>query len=142
MDQEAYVAELPTLPADSRFPELQRGRGKLVWSLCCRLDLAAFAARLSQVTLASLCADDITLYNLCVAAAKSTLYKMCFTKVNVARAQIVVYTNASSASNRDLSSQSGFCIFLRDRDTKSACLLDGGSKKCARITKSVLGAEL
>src|SRR6266480_3773063 len=54
--------------------------------------------------------------------------------------QLIIFTDASFANNKDLSSQISFIIVLADRN--QANILHWSSIKCKRITRSVLAAEL
>ena len=53
----------------------------------------------------------------------------------------MVFTDASFANNKDLSSQIGYVLALAD-DTGSANILHWSSTKCKRVTRSVLASEL
>ena len=52
------------------------------------------------------------------------------------------YSEASFASNRDLSSQIGFMVLLTDDSHRCHILVHWSSKKCARVTRSILGIKL
>jgi hypothetical protein len=54
---------------------------------------------------------------------------------------LLVFTDASFANNKDLSSQIGFVIILTDRN-QSANILHWSLIKCKRVTRSVLASEL
>jgi hypothetical protein len=54
---------------------------------------------------------------------------------------LLVFTDASFANNKDLSSQIGFVIVLIDQN-QSANILHWSSIKCKRVTRSVLASEL
>ena len=54
---------------------------------------------------------------------------------------LLVFTDASFANNKDLSSQIGFIIVLMDRN-QSANILHWSSIKCKRVTRSVLASKL
>jgi hypothetical protein len=56
-------------------------------------------------------------------------------------AHLRVYANASFANNPDLSSQIGYTVFLTDKHGR-ANLIAWSSRKCRRVTRSVLAAEL
>ena len=56
------------------------------------------------------------------------------------RLQLVVFTDAAFANNRDGSSQIGFVLVLTDG--KLADIVHWSSVKCRRITRSILAAEL
>jgi hypothetical protein len=55
--------------------------------------------------------------------------------------QLVVFTDASFANNKDLSLQIGYVIVLADA-TKKANIIHWSSIKCKRVTRSVLALEL
>ena len=54
---------------------------------------------------------------------------------------LLVFTDASFANNKDLSSQIGFVIVFTDRN-QSVNVLHWSSIKCKRVTRSVLASEL
>jgi hypothetical protein len=106
-----------------------------------RYDLAANVARLAQITESNFSADDVLLLNRTIREAQQNPCVLRMSAVDLDAAKLIVFCDASFASNRDLTSQLGFLIFLRD-DAGNICFLDGGSKKCDRVTRSVMGAEL
>ena len=55
--------------------------------------------------------------------------------------QLIVFTDASFANNKDLSSQIGYVIVLVDA-ANSANVIHWSSTKCKRVTRSVLASEL
>jgi hypothetical protein len=73
--------------------------------------------------------------------AKQQPCRLTMSKIYLSTAKLVVYCDASFATNWDLTSQIGFIIFLRDSFGK-ICLLDGASKKCDRVTRSIMSSEL
>jgi Reverse transcriptase (RNA-dependent DNA polymerase) len=139
--QRQYTKELEEIPRTSPFSTFQSARGKLQWLMQTRFDLAANVAKISQITEATYDLDGILLLNKTIREARQNPCVLKMSKVCLETAQLIVYCDASFASNRDLTSQLGFLIFLRD-DAGHVCLLDGGSKKCDRVTRSVMGAEL
>jgi hypothetical protein len=64
-----------------------------------------------------------------------------FVKLDVNTLQLLVFTDASFANNKDLSSQIGHVIVLADA-TKRANIVHWSSVKCKRVTRSVLASEL
>ena len=54
--------------------------------------------------------------------------------------QLLVFTNASFANNKDLSSQIGYILVLADGT--NANIIHWSSTKCKRVTRSVLASEL
>jgi hypothetical protein len=55
--------------------------------------------------------------------------------------QLLVFTDASFANNKDLSSQIGYILTIADR-TGNANILHWSSIKCKRVTRSILASEL
>jgi hypothetical protein len=55
--------------------------------------------------------------------------------------RLIVFTDASFANNRDLSSQIGYVLVLVD-GTRHANIIHWSSTKCKRVTRSVLASEL
>ena len=64
-----------------------------------------------------------------------------FVPLDMSSLSLLVFTDASFANNKDLSSQIGFVIVLTDRN-QSANVLHWSSIKCKRVTRSVLASEL
>jgi hypothetical protein len=64
-----------------------------------------------------------------------------FVPLDLNSLSVMVFTDASFANNRDLSSQIGFVIVLTDRN-QDANILHWSSIKCKRVTRSVLASEL
>jgi hypothetical protein len=64
-----------------------------------------------------------------------------FVKLDINTLQLLVFTDASFANNKDLSSQIGYVIVLSDA-TKKANIVHWSSVKCKRVTRSVLASEL
>jgi hypothetical protein len=64
-----------------------------------------------------------------------------FVPLDMNSLSLLVFTDASFANNKDLSSQIGFVIVLTDRN-QSANILHWSSIKCKRVTRSVLASEL
>jgi hypothetical protein len=61
-------------------------------------------------------------------------------KLNRESIQLLVFTDASFANNKDLSSQIGYILVLADGT--NANILHWSSTKCKRVTRSVLASEL
>lgn len=64
-----------------------------------------------------------------------------FQKMDMSTTELRVYTDASFANNRDLSSQLGWCIYAMDAAGRCN-LLHWSSRKCRRVFKSTFAAEL
>jgi hypothetical protein len=64
-----------------------------------------------------------------------------FVKLDINSIQLLIFTDASFANNKDLSSQIGYVIVMTDA-TKKANIIHWSSIKCKRVTRSVLASEL
>ena len=64
-----------------------------------------------------------------------------FVKLNINTLQLLAFTDASFANNKDLSSQIGYVLVLSDASNK-ANIIHWSSIKCKRVTRSVLASEL
>jgi hypothetical protein len=62
-------------------------------------------------------------------------------KLDLKTLRLFVFTDASFANNKDLSSQIGYVIVLAD-DKDNANVIHWSSTKCKRVTRSVLASEL
>jgi hypothetical protein len=72
---------------------------------------------------------------------KTAKKNLIFCKLDVKSLHIVFYSDASFASRLDLSSQIGGIILLKDKHGNTH-VLHRFSKKCPRVTGSVLAAEI
>src|SRR5271169_5867747 len=64
-----------------------------------------------------------------------------FVPLDINSLNLMIFTDASFANNKDLSSQIGHVIVLTDCN-QSANIIHWSSIKCKRITQSVLASEL
>ena len=64
-----------------------------------------------------------------------------FVELDKSTLQLLTFTDASFANNKDLSSQIGYVVVLADAEGK-ANILHWSSIKCKRVTRSVLASEL
>ena len=64
-----------------------------------------------------------------------------FVKLDINTLQLLVFTDASFANNKDLSLQIGYVLVLADASNK-ANIVHWSSIKCKRVTRSVLASEL
>jgi len=61
--------------------------------------------------------------------------------LDITTLQLLAFTDASFANNKDLSSQIGYVLVLADA-TNKANIIHWSSTKCKRVTRSVLASEL
>jgi hypothetical protein len=117
----------------------QRARGAYIASVCqpeASFDLS-FAAQVINPG-----KDDATTLNKRLDwQIKNSSRGLKFVKLDINTLQLVAFTDASFANNKDLSSQIGYVIILTDA-TKRANIVHWSSTKCKRVTRSVLASEL
>jgi hypothetical protein len=117
----------------------QRARGAYVASVCqpesaYDLSVAAQAVDPSE--------NDVRDLNRRVQWQKENAARgLRFVKLDKHSLQLMVFTDASFANNRDLSSQMGYVLVLAD-GANQANILHWSSTKCKRVTRSVLASEL
>jgi hypothetical protein len=117
----------------------QRARGAYIATVCqpeAAFDLA-FAAQTTDPQ-----KDDIKLLNKRIQWQMDNLTRgLTFIPLDVHSLNLIVFTDASFANNKDFSSQIGFVIVLTDRN-RTANIIHWSSIKCKRVTRSVLASEL
>jgi hypothetical protein len=117
----------------------QRARGAYISSVCqpeAAFDLSV-AAQATDIT-----ADDMKALNRRIQwQIENASRGIRFAKLDKNTLQILVFSDASFANNRDLSSQMGYIIVLAD-STNTANIIHWSSTKCRRVTRSVLASEL
>jgi hypothetical protein len=143
--QEAYVENLSNIKAHlhNDIASVHTARGKVSWIATWTRPDAAFAmGRLSQITPeninsgATKSCNDLNDY-----LKKTVKRNIIFCKLDVKSLHVVFYSDASFAVNLDLSSQIGDIVLLKDKHG-NAHVLHWFSKKCPRVTGSVLAAEI
>lgn len=141
MTQPVHISKLQKLPlgATAKDYVTQRARGAYIASVC-RPDLAFGFAYCAQTT--NPMNEDIQYLNSLIEKAKATPDKgLTFVSLDRTSLRIIVFADASFATNRDLSSQLGFVTTLADKQNK-ANIIHYHSVKARRVTRSVLAAEL
>jgi hypothetical protein len=145
ISQEAYIENLSNIKADLRndIAFVRTARGKVSWiATWTRPDAAFTMGRLSQITPeninsgATKSCSDLNDY-----LKKTVKRNLIFCKLDVKSLHVVFYSDASFAGNLDLSSQIGGIILLKDKNG-NVHVLHWFSKKCPRVTGSVLAAEI
>lgn len=117
----------------------QRARGAYIASVC-QPESAFDLASAAQVTNPK--EEDVKTLNTRLQwQINNKLRGLRFIHLNIDTLRLVVFTDASFANNRDLSSQIGFVITLAD-DSNKANIIHWSSLKCKRVTRSILASEL
>jgi hypothetical protein len=117
----------------------QRARGAYIASVCqpeAAFDLSV-AAQAKEPTETDIKALNTRIQWQIQNAARG----LTFTKLDKNSLQLLVFTDASFANNKDLSSQIGYVLVLADGSGKGN-ILHWSSVKCKRVTRSVLASEL
>lgn len=140
--QKAYIERIKPLPPESGFDVLRSARAQISWLIHTRPDICCAINKLAQVTQDSFDASHIKSFNKLVRHVKKTKSQgLKMQKLDYDSLHIRAYSDASFATNADLTSQLGFIIVMSDASHKSN-VLDFNSYKSKRATRSVLGAEI
>ncbi len=140
--QKSYIERLITLELDADYFSLRSVRAQLTWMIHTRPEICVGVNKLSQITEETFSLDSIKEYNKVVKYLKKTASQgILLQKLDPNSLHLRVYSDASFASNLDLSSQLGFIVLLCDRNLK-ANILHFASYKSKRVTRSVLGSEI
>ena len=116
-------------------------RGKLSYAASLtRPDISFATAALSQVTEPIFNDKHFNLLNKTVKKL-NTLNGIIFKPLDLSSLYIAGYADASFANNYDISAQLGSVIVLKDK-YDNATIIQYGSWKCRRVTRSVFGAEI
>jgi hypothetical protein len=117
----------------------QRARGAYIATVCqpeSAFDLS-FAAQVTDPQL-----DNIKFLNKRIQwQIDNPMRGLTFVALDLDSLNLMIFTDASFANNKDLSSQIGFVIALTDKN-RTANILHWSSIKCKRVTRSVLASEL
>jgi hypothetical protein len=117
----------------------QRARGAYIASVC--QPEAAYDLSVASQTVEPT-EQDITALNKRIQwQLENAARGLCFVKLEKESLQLMVFTDASFANNKDLSSQIGYILVLADGSGR-ANILHWSSTKCKRVTRSVLASEL
>jgi hypothetical protein len=145
ISQEAYIENLSNIKADlhNNIASAPTARGKVSWIATRTRPDAAFAmGKLSQITPENINSEATKSCNdLNDSLKKAVKRNPIFCKLDVTSPHVVFYSDASFAGNLDLSSQIGGIILLKVKHG-NAHVLHWFSKKCPRVTGSVLAAEI
>lgn len=146
IDQKSYISKkpLPELTLTSTFKEFASARMRVAWLSHTRLDCLYDINQLAQVT-----AEVFNEYKSEVVEQYSKLVEMIRTedlpikvpKLNIETLRLIGFSDASFGSNRDLSSQLGYVVFLGD-DSSNVVPIIFKSYKARRVTKSPMSAEV
>ena len=126
--QKDYVSKIeemqhsPTLSTKALYQNFRRIRGKLAYlESCTRLDLCYNVAYLSQFTEININESDVAFLISCVRKAQrgSSMKSL---KLDLASLHCAGYADAGFANNKDLSSQLGFLVVLKDKFDKCAII--------------------
>ena len=103
-------------------------------------DLSFCSAHLSHISPENITTDDCKFLNSSVRKAKIHRH-IVLPKLEVESIYIAGYAVAGFANNRDLTSQLGFIVLLKDKHDNAA-IFNYGSWKCRCVTRSVSGFEV
>lgn len=143
--QSIYIDNINIFPVDGTFERFRSLRAEVTWVTHCRPDICCATVRAAQAITELAHGVDksyVTLLNSAIIKLKSDLsLTLKYERLNEDSLQLRVYTDASFGTNRDYSTQLGYIVMLCDKYNK-AHMLDFESRKCKRITRSVMGGEV
>lgn len=117
----------------------QRARGAYVASVC--QPEASFDLSFAAQTVDPQDSDIKALNNRLRWQIENKTRGLKYVKLDENTLRLVIFSDASFANNKDLTSQIGYVIVLADGNNK-ANILHWSSVKCKRVTRSVLASEL
>jgi hypothetical protein len=142
--QQSYVLRLASLSQSASYAMFRSQRMRLAWMLQTRPDISLSVALASQVTDVEFEADShgaIRDLNSTLEFLRSTAeVGITYVPMDMETLKLVVYADASYASNADLTSQIGHIALLMDA-SNNAVPLSYRSCKSKRATRSVVAAE-
>lgn len=145
ISQSNYISNLKLLQLSSTFSQFRSFRATLSWLTHTRPDISFPVNQFAQRTeseWAEIHLDLIKQYNKTVKYILGTCHqKLVYLKLNLPSVHLRVYSDASFAGNRDLTSQLGFIILLCDVNNRCH-ILDYGSKKSTRVVRSIMAGEM
>jgi hypothetical protein len=139
ISQDKQIKQIELLQKDFTKSQYVKERARAAYVATVSQPQAAFelsyAAQITEPTY-----DDVQYLNRCLQwQMKGSGLR--FVKLDEKTLRIVTFTDASFANNKDHSSQIGYVIVLADADN-NANVIHWQSKKCKRVTRSVLASEL
>jgi hypothetical protein len=140
MNEYTNKLELPQLQSWKNFASFC---AKMAWLVYVRPDICAQAAKLAQITESQFILNPIECFlslGKCLNSLKAWVYRLYYPKLDLDTLFIRVYADASFGTNRDGSSQLGYCIVLMDK-TGRFSLVKYRSGKFYRVTHSAMAAE-
>jgi hypothetical protein len=145
ISQEAYLENLSNINAHlhNDIASVRTARGKVSWiASWTRPDLAFAMGRLSQIIPKNINSEATKSSNDLHGYLQKTMTRnLIFCKLDFKSLHGVFYSDESFAGNLDMSSQIGGIILLKYKHG-NAYVLHRFSKKCPRVTGSVLAAEI
>lgn len=142
--QQPYLSNLEKLDTTATFTNFRSMRMKLAWLSHTRPDCLFEISRLAQITEKAYTdnpAKQLKLLNNATTYATSNPINISFPQLDKRSLQLLGYSDASFASNHDLSSQLGYIILLSD-NTDKVIPIAFKSYKAKRICRSAMAAEV
>ncbi len=142
--QKRYIQKITELSHDATYADFRSLRAKLAWTNNSRPDISCSVALLTQVTEDVFNTDRSTYVKKINAIVKHLKTNpdvtLKYPKLDKESLQLTVYSDASFATNKDLSSQLGYFIFISDKNNLCQPIY-WTSYKAKRVNRSVLGSE-
>ena len=144
IDKHSYVKGILPLRLDARFSDFTSLRMKLAWLTHTRRDCSYEVSQMAQVTRERFDLEPSKVIKNCNRMVKHVrMHRLLIQvpKLDISSLRIVGFSDASFASNSDLTSQLGYVCFLSDA-TEAVTIIAFKSYKARRVTRSVIAAEV
>jgi hypothetical protein len=143
--QQYYIDHIGLVnKSDTSITTIRKGRGKPAWvaTWTTRPEIAYHVGQINQVTEETASAETVKMLNKITKYLKKTgSVSLKFPTLDKDSIYLAAYGDASFAGNADIFSQMGGVMALCD-STDNCHLLHWFSKKCSRVTSSILAAEV
>jgi hypothetical protein len=142
VQQHAYISRLPNGRVERTPKAFGTARGQIAYATnSSRSDGTCRVNILCLVKVAQANEENFKDLERLIADMKNHPLEMTFHGLDLSTVHLRVCSDSSFANNPDLTSQIGYTIFIVD-DAGRANLVCRSSRKCRRVTRSVLAAEL
>lgn len=142
LHQSHYIRSIKEVPFDAYMESFRCARSVLAWTLHTRPEYACIVNKAAQVTEKTLSNALIGDLNIAIRGTQRNLNRgLNFRPIDQHSMHLRVYTNASFASNDDLTSHLGHLILLSD--SHNLVNVTGfASRKSKRIVRPIMGEKL
>ena len=142
IDQTGYIDAARKLPLSISYDKFVSLRAAFAWLAHSRPDLCCAINRAAQVTASTFRKEHIKELNKAIKHANATkTLSLMYAPLDKETLHLLVYADASFASNDDLSSQLGYIVLLCDGHSRCH-VMTYSSRKSRRVVKSIMAGEV